>query len=68
MIIVPLEMSLTIALGKHRFWRHHPGHLYSFSIENLKVLLAKYYGLCKKRHFGSHPKIAQKVDSPFVRA
>jgi SAM-dependent methyltransferase len=41
MIIVPLEMSLTIALGKHRYWRHHPEHLYSFSIENLKVLLAK---------------------------
>ena len=41
MIIVPLEMSLTIALGKHRYWQHHPEHLYSFSIENLKVLLAK---------------------------
>jgi SAM-dependent methyltransferase len=39
-IIVPFEMSLTIGLGKERYWGH-PEHLYSFSIENLKVLLHK---------------------------
>ncbi len=41
MVIVPLDMTFTIALGKHGYWRHHSEHLYSFSIENLKVLLAK---------------------------
>jgi SAM-dependent methyltransferase len=41
MVIVPLDMTFSIALGKHGYWRHHPEHLYSFSIENLKALLAK---------------------------
>ncbi len=34
-------MSLTAALGKEQYRWHHPEHLYSFSVENLKVLLLK---------------------------
>jgi hypothetical protein len=35
-VIVPLDMTFTIALGKDEYWRYHPEHLYSFSIENFE--------------------------------
>ncbi len=38
---LPIETSLVNWLRGHRYFYHHPGHLYSFSLENIDVLLQK---------------------------
>jgi SAM-dependent methyltransferase len=38
---LPIEASLVNRLRGHRYFYHHPGHLYSFSLENIDVLLQK---------------------------
>ena len=38
---LPIETSLVNWLRGQRYFYHHPGHLYSFSIENIDVLLRK---------------------------
>jgi SAM-dependent methyltransferase len=38
---LPIEANLVNRLRGHGYFHHHPGHLYSFSLENIRVLLAK---------------------------
>ena len=38
---LPIENSLVNRVRGHRYFLHHPGHLYSFSLENIQALLAK---------------------------
>lgn len=38
---LPIESSLVNRLRGHRYFYHHPGHLYSFGLENIDVLLKK---------------------------
>lgn len=38
---LPIENSLVNRLRGHKYFYHHPGHLYSFSLENIDVLLQK---------------------------
>ncbi len=38
---LPIESSLVNWVRGHRYFYHHPGHLYSFSLENIDVLLKK---------------------------
>ena len=38
---LPIETSLVNRLRGQRYFYHHPGHLYSFSLENIDVLLKK---------------------------
>ena len=38
---LPIETSLVNRLRGQRYFYHHPGHLYSFSLENIDVLLQK---------------------------
>lgn len=38
---LPIENSIVNWIRGHRYFYHHPGHLYSFSIENIDVLLRK---------------------------
>jgi SAM-dependent methyltransferase len=38
---LPIETSLVNRARGQRYFLHHPGHLYSFSLENIQVLLAK---------------------------
>jgi len=38
---LPIETSIVNRLRGQRYFYHHPGHLYSFSIENIDVLLQK---------------------------
>ena len=38
---LPIETSLVNWLRGHRYFYHHPGHLYSFSLENIDILLRK---------------------------
>jgi SAM-dependent methyltransferase len=38
---LPIENSLVNRLRNHRYFYHHPGHLYSFSLENIDILLRK---------------------------
>jgi SAM-dependent methyltransferase len=38
---LPIETSLVNRLRGQRYFYHHPGHLYSFSLENINVLLHK---------------------------
>jgi SAM-dependent methyltransferase len=38
---LPIETSLVNWLRGQRYFYHHPGHLYSFSLENIDVLLQK---------------------------
>lgn len=38
---LPIETSLVNRVRGQRYFLHHPGHLYSFSLENIQVLLAK---------------------------
>jgi len=38
---LPIETSIANRLRGQRYFYHHPGHLYSFSLENMDVLLRK---------------------------
>jgi|SRR5277367_1883081 len=38
---LPIETSLVNRMRGQRYFYHHPGHLYSFSLENIDVLLKK---------------------------
>lgn len=38
---LPIESNLVNWLRGHKYFYHHPGHLYSFSLENINVLLQK---------------------------
>lgn len=38
---LPIEASLVNRLRGHKYFYHHPGHLYSFSLENIDALLRK---------------------------
>jgi len=38
---LPIESSVVNRLRGQRYFYHHPGHLYSFSLENIDVLLRK---------------------------
>jgi len=38
---LPIETSILNRLRGQRYFYHHPGHLYSFSLENIDVLLKK---------------------------
>ena len=38
---LPIESSIVNRLRGQRYFCHHPGHLYSFSLENIEVLLCK---------------------------
>lgn len=38
---LPIETSLVNRLRGQRYFYHHPGHLYSFSLENIDALLQK---------------------------
>lgn len=38
---LPIEANLVNRARGHRYFYHHPGHLYSFSLENIHVLLQK---------------------------
>lgn len=38
---LPIETNLVNRVRGDRYFLHHPGHLYSFSLENIQVLLAK---------------------------
>ncbi len=38
---LPIEWSLVNWLRGHEYFHHHPGHLYSFSLQNIDVLLRK---------------------------
>lgn len=38
---LPIESNLVNRLRGHKYFYHHPGHLYSFSLENIHVLLQK---------------------------
>lgn len=38
---LPIESNLVNRLRGHKYFYHHPGHLYSFSLENIDVLLRK---------------------------
>jgi SAM-dependent methyltransferase len=38
---LPIENSIVNRLRRHRYFYQHPGHLYSFSLENIDVLLQK---------------------------
>lgn len=38
---LPIETSIVNRLRGQRYFYHHPGHLYSFSLENIDVLLQK---------------------------
>ena len=38
---LPIENSVVNRLRGHKYFYHHPGHLYSFSLENIDVLLQK---------------------------
>ena len=38
---LPIETSLVNWLRGQKYFYHHPGHLYSFSLENIEVLLKK---------------------------
>jgi SAM-dependent methyltransferase len=38
---LPIETSLVNRLRGQRYFYHHPGHLYSFSLENIDALLKK---------------------------
>ena len=38
---LPIESNLVNWLRGHKYFYHHPGHLYSFSLENIDVLLRK---------------------------
>lgn len=38
---LPIEANLVNRVRGQRYFLHHPGHLYSFSLENIQVLLAK---------------------------
>jgi SAM-dependent methyltransferase len=38
---LPIETSVVNRLRGQRYFYHHPGHLYSFSLENIEVLLRK---------------------------
>ncbi|HEY2544759.1 MAG TPA: class I SAM-dependent methyltransferase [Candidatus Acidoferrum sp.] len=38
---LPIETSLVNRIRGQRYFYHHPGHLYSFSLENIDVLLKK---------------------------
>jgi hypothetical protein len=38
---LPIENSVVNRLRGQRYFYHHPGHLYSFSLENIDVLLQK---------------------------
>jgi SAM-dependent methyltransferase len=38
---LPIEASIVNRLRGERYFYHHPGHLYSFSLENIDVLLEK---------------------------
>lgn len=38
---LPIETSLANRVRGQRYFLHHPGHLYSFSLENTQVLLSK---------------------------
>ena len=38
---LPIENSIVNRLRGHKYFYHHPGHLYSFSLENIDVLLQK---------------------------
>ena len=38
---LPIENSIVNRLRGHKYFYHHPGHLYSFSLENIGVLLQK---------------------------
>ena len=38
---LPIEASIVNRLRGQRYFYHHPGHLYSFSLENIEVLLKK---------------------------
>jgi SAM-dependent methyltransferase len=47
---LPIETSLVNRLRGQRYFYHHPGHLYSFSLENIDVLLQKT-GFAITRHY-----------------
>ncbi len=38
---LPIESNLVNWLRGHKYFYHHPGHLYSFSLENIDILLTK---------------------------
>ena len=38
---LPIENSIVNRLRGHKYFYHHPGHLYSFTLENIDVLLQK---------------------------
>ena len=38
---LPIEASLVNRVRGQRYFYHHPGHLYSFSLENIDILLQK---------------------------
>jgi SAM-dependent methyltransferase len=38
---LPIESNLVNSVRRHRYFYHHPGHLYSFSLENIEILLQK---------------------------
>ena len=38
---LPFEKTLAGLLGKVKYFEHHEGHLYAFSLENVRVLLQK---------------------------
>jgi len=38
---LPIETSLVNWMRGQRYFYHHPGHLYSFSLENIEILLRK---------------------------
>ncbi len=38
---LPIESNFVNRVRRHRYFHYHPGHLYSFSLENIDVLLRK---------------------------
>lgn len=45
---LPIEASIVNWIRGENYFRHHPGHLYSFSIQNIRILLEKAgFSLCR---------------------
>jgi len=59
LLALPVEGSLVDKLGRNKYFKHHPGHIYSFTPQNIKILLDRSGFWLKKLYI--HPWPAGKL-------
>lgn len=67
---LPIESNLVNRIRGQKYFYHHPGHLYSFSLENIDVLLkktgfqvARFYFEPRILHFSPWANLLQRIPS-----